>query len=269
MVPAKRTLVVVAITTTFVSCSSQAVPATTPTMPAEPLRIYATTATLPLVFDLTTTYTETQPQTTFETQAANYQTMLDFLLRGTAPYFLSTHLSSQDLWAAPIGFDGIVIIVNPDVSISNLTTEQIRMIYQGRITDWQTLGNETGQVVVFSREAGSGTRAEFERMVMGRRYTTANALVASSSEHMVELVAQTPGGIGYVSINYVRDSVRPLSIDGVRPTLASISNHRYPLRSTMFIIGLNEPQDEYRAFIGWIQSPSGQEIVGRQYVPLN
>lgn len=269
MVPGKRTLVVVALTTTLVSCSSHAVPATTPTMPTEPLRIYATTATLPLVLDLTTTYSEIQPQTGFDTQAANYQSMLDLLLSGATPYFLSNHLSSQDLWAAPIGYDGIIIIVNRSVSITNITTEQIRTIYQGRSTNWQDLGGNQEKIVVFSREAGSGTRAEFERMIMGRRHTTANALVASSSEHMVDLVAQTPGGIGYVSVAHMNATVRPMSINGIDPSLENIRNHRYPLRSTIFVIGLGEPQDEYRMFIGWVQSPAGQDVVTRQYVPLN
>src|SRR3990172_329317 len=102
MVPAKRTLAIVVLTTTLVSCSNQAVPATTPTFP--------------LVIDLTTVYAETHSHITFDTQSANYQTMLDHLLNGITPYFISTHLSSDGLWAAPIGQDGIAIIVNRNLN---------------------------------------------------------------------------------------------------------------------------------------------------------
>lgn len=269
MVPAKRTLVIVALTTTLVSCSNQAVPATTPTMPTQPLRIYATTATLPLAIDLTTAYIETHPRSTFTTHTASYQTMLDLLFRGGTPYFFTTHLSSDALWVAPIGQDGIAIIVHQDVEIDGLNTEQLREIYQGRLTNWLEVGGNDQEIIVYSRESGSGTRAEFERMIMGKRETTPNALVASSSENMIALVIQTPGSIGYVSTGYLDNTVHAVEINGVSPTLDTIANHRYPLRSTIFIMGLSEPQGDYRLFVGWLQSPDGQAIVAKRYAPLN
>jgi phosphate transport system substrate-binding protein len=268
MRPAKRTFAIVVLTTTLVSCSNQMPPATTPAIASEPLRIDATTGVLPLVMDLTVAYSGGHSRASFETHQANSQVMLDGLLAGERAYFMTNHLPVNDLWAAPIGQDGIAIVANPGIDIEGLTTEQLRMIYQGRITNWSEIGGAEQDINVFSRENGSGTRAEFERIIMGRRQTTPDARIAPSSGRMIESVAEVAGGIGYVSVGYLDNSVRVLAINDVEPTPANIAANRYPLRSTLFVVGLEAPQGEYLAFISWIQSPQGQQVVARRYAPL-
>jgi hypothetical protein len=263
----KQTLAIVAFTT-LVGCSSPTVPATMPDASASMLRLYATSATLPLVIDLTEAYSDRQ--LTFETRSSSFRTALNSLIEGETPYLFTSHLPSHvpapdglsfSLWAAPVAQDGIAIIVNPAVPFDQLSLDGLRSLYLGR--------NETGHdLVVFSREEGSDTRAEFERLVMGSRRTTLAARLVTSSETMVSAVAQTPGAVGYVSLAYVTQQVRTLAIDGVAPTPQSIAQHRYPLRLTLFVAGLEEPAGSYRSFIGWIQSPEGQQVVGKRYVPL-
>jgi phosphate transport system substrate-binding protein len=103
---------------------------------------------------------------------------------------------------------------------------------------------------------------------MGARQTTQSAQVAPSSMTMVESVSKNKGSIGYVSMSYVDTTVRALAIDEVEPTLDNVYNNIYPLRSTMYVIGLTEPEGDYRNLIYWIQSPEGQAIVGQHYAPL-
>jgi len=269
MVPAIRTIAVVALTTTLVSCGSRAVPASTPTIPVETLRIYTTTATFPLTTDFIIAYPESHPQQALETHVGNFRVMLEALNSGEAPYFISNHLPSESLlWAAPIGQDGIAIITHVDVNLDGISIEQLRDIYQGRVARWSELGGESIEIVVLSREDGSGTRGEFEDMVMGWRQTTLNARIISSSAYMMESVAKLPGSIGYVSISYLNNSVRALAIDGIEPTQRNVFDNRYPLRSTIFVAGLEEPEGSYRTLIGWMQSPPGQAVVAQQYAPL-
>ena len=69
-------------------------------------------------------------------------------------------------------------------------------------------------------------------------------------------------------MSYIDANVKALSIDGVKPTLTTVYDNTYPLRSNLYVVGLSEPQNVYRDFIGWIQTPEGQEIVGLHYAPL-
>jgi phosphate transport system substrate-binding protein len=103
---------------------------------------------------------------------------------------------------------------------------------------------------------------------MGDRRTKLAAQIAPSSNAVVTSVAGLPSGIGYVSMAYLDASVHSLMIDGAAPTSDAVYNNTYPLRSTLYFVGLEEPQDDYRVFIGWVQSPAGQAVVARHYAPL-
>jgi len=270
---ASRTIAAVAIT--LVSCSSHIIPAATPTTHVTALRLYATTSAIPLVRTLTTTYSHLNPSITFEISTGDYDAMVREVLLDETAYLITNHLDDDSpLWAAPIGQDGIAVIVHPDNDITRLTTAQIRLIYQGWIERWRDIGGRGGDMLVISRESGSGMRVEFENLIMGNRRTTPTAQIAPSSEAMVASVARQPDSIGYVSLSYVNDSVHALALDGAEPTPANVYDNIYPLRSILYVAGQREPSDSeglephYRAFIGWIQSPEGQALVARDYAPL-
>lgn len=264
----RRTLVIVAFT--LVSCSSQVVPASTPTTDAITLRLYTSSATSPLTNDLTRGYTQIEPSVSFDLITSNYDQIVNLISDENPAYFVTNHLPIESpLWGAPIGQDGIAIVTHPDNPVTNLSTEQLRRIYQGRLVNWQDVGGADLPITVISREEGSGTRAEFERLVMGERRTVQSAEIAPSSEAVVISAGRDVGAIGYVSMSYLDASVRAINIDDIEPTLDNVYLNTYPLRATLFIAGLDEPQNEYRAFIAWVQSLDGQAVVARKYAPLS
>jgi phosphate transport system substrate-binding protein len=257
------------VTFALVSCSTPVAPASTPTHGAVTLHLYATTAAMPLLNDLTSHYIETHPNVNFETTMGNFQTILQQLSQNGEGYLLSNHLPDDSTMLAwPIGQDGIALITHPQNRIDGLTSEQLRSIYLGHVARWSEIGGIDSPLIILSREDGSSTRAEFEKLLLGERLTTQSAQIAPSSAAMVRSVAQTPNSIGYVSMSYLDASVKALSIDGVKPTLTTVYDNTYPLRSNLYVVGLSEPQNVYRDFIGWIQTPEGQEIVGLHYAPL-
>lgn len=270
MVRARRTIALVALA--VVGCSNQVLPASTPTSNAVLIQLNTTTATLPLITELTRSYAQVNPGVSFEVSVGDYASVEAAADRSTPIYFLSNHLplpAESSLWGAPIGQDGIAVITHPGILVDTLTTEQLRSIFQGRITNWQAVGGSQQPIIVISREEGSGTRAEFERLVMGERQTTQLARIAPTSAAVVLSVARQPGSIGYVSMSYLAPSVQPLKIDGITPAMTTVYDNQYPLRTTLFFAGPEEPQDPHlRAFIAWVQSPDGQAIVGERYTPL-
>lgn len=271
----RRTLAIITLTT-LMSCSTPAVPASTPTTSSITLRLYTTTATASLSAELMDAYTRLNPTVRFESETGNYEVMVSKLLAGEMPYFVSNHLpQDSSLWGAPLGQDGIVLITHPANRVSSLSTAELRAIYQGHIANWRTLNGMDSAISVFSREKGSGTRAEFEELVMGTRQTTQAARVVPSTAAMLESVAALPGSIGYVSLSALSVSlsalsaeVKALAVGGIGPSLESIADNTYPLRATLYIVGLEEPETDYRAFIGWAQGPQGQGIIARLAAPL-
>jgi phosphate transport system substrate-binding protein len=273
----KRTFVIVACST-LVGCSNPALPATMLDTPDQPLRLYATQATLPLVTDLTNAYSDRIIQ--LEVHSGSLRTALDALRGGDVSYIVSSHLPPQDnaqrpLWAAPIAQDGLALIVNNANRIQSLSLDDIRDLYQGRIKNWREVGGSNLDVVLFSPEHAADTRLEFEQLVMGSsRAITLAARLASSPQSALENVAETPGGLAYVPLSALSGpntsaNIRVLQIDGVSATSFNVAQNRYPLRSTIFIIGLQEPEGSLRVFFGWIQSADGQAVARQQFTPLS
>ena len=277
---AGRALVVVAVTFTLVSCSQRVIPSATPALETRTLRVYATSAALPLLEDLTEAYSAVNRDIAFEMETGSFREMLARLMTGETPYFLSTHLPPDEqqpapLWAAPMAEDGIAVLVHPDNPVRSLTRDQIRAIYAGEVQNWREVGGPDTPITVFTREDGSGTRAEFEALVMGDRPTAPLARIAPSGAAMRASVGDEPSAIGYLSTALLDDpAVRALAVDGVTPTLAAIADASYPLRSIVYLIGLREPDGsepldlDYRAFFAWAQGPEGQTVAAERYAPL-
>ncbi|MDX2163218.1 MAG: substrate-binding domain-containing protein [bacterium] len=232
------------------------------------LRLYVTSPVIPLANQLTNAYAPVDPAVTFEIITGNFETVYGRVRTDHTAYFLTNHLPPESLWAAPIGQDGIAVIVHPGNAVRALTLEQLHAVYRGQVVHWRDLGGAEREIAVFTRENGSGTRIEFERQVVGVGETTRSAQIVPSSAAMIDAVSRTPDGIGFVSMSYLDANVRAVAINGVRPTGDTVYDNTYPLRTFLYVAGYAEPHNPFRAFIFWIQSLEGQQIVGRSYAPL-
>src|SRR5690606_30355590 len=149
-----------------------------------------------------------------------------------------------------------------------LTLDQVRRLFQGQIAAWDELGGPSLPVTVVVQEPGSDASQTFNAQVMGAQRVTLGARLALSSASMVELVAQTPGAIGYVSIAALENGVRavPLRAENgpaVELSRESVTGGDYPLRTPILVTGLSQPEEDsdFYAWFAWMQSPEGQAII--------
>jgi phosphate transport system substrate-binding protein len=221
-----------------------------------------------LASDLAAAYTEQFPLTDIEVLGQGTQFGLNELAAGRADLALASWLPA-DLdarWqATAIARDGIAIIVHPTNDVAGLGLLQLQDLFSGRVHGWAGAGGASaqGQVQVVSREAGSGTRDAFEALVMGERRVTPLAVVAPSSEAVVEYVATHPDAIGYVSMGMVLPAVKVLSIEGEMPNPQSAQRGSYPLTRQLWFVSAASPTDSVVAFRRFALSPAGQQIVGQ------
>jgi phosphate transport system substrate-binding protein len=180
----------------------------------------------------------------------------------------SRHLNPDEscwLTAIPIAIDGIVLVVHPANPVANVTVEQARGIFAGRIRNWQEVGGNDQRITVIIREEGSGTRASFEEKVMGGENFAPDALVQDSNGAVREIVAHNPGAIGYISFGLADRRVKVLAIDGVQPDEESIRTHRYPLaRDFLLLIDDTQVSRLARSFIEFVLSDEGQEALAEE-----
>jgi len=176
--------------------------------------------------------------------------------------------SSRELVAAEkklheiaIAWDGIAVIVHPSNPLGNLSLEQLRQLFQGKITDWRDLCLPPHAIDLITREEGSGTREAFEHMVMGKTEFTPSALVQDSNGAVREIVAGDPYSLGYISAGLVDERVKAVAIDGILPARENIKNQTYKLVRRFLLVSRVPPAGECKAFVDFVLSPQGQRLL--------
>ncbi len=162
-----------------------------------------------------------------------------------------------------VAIDGIAVIVDADNKVLDLTTEELIMIYQGEITNWNELGGDDEAIVVIGRENGSGTRGAFEEL-LGIEDSCKYAQELDSTGGVLAKVASTPGAIGYVSLDVVDDTVSSVALNGVAATEANIIAGSYILYRPFVMAtkgDINSQNELVKMWFDYIKSEEGQEII--------
>lgn len=158
-----------------------------------------------------------------------------------------------------VALDGIAVAVNPANGVSDLTMDQIKDIFLGNIKNWNEVGGTDGEIVVVGREAGSGTRDGFEEIV-GVKEKAKYASELNETGQVKNLVATTAGAIGYVSLDYVDDTIKALSVGGVAPSEATVKDGSYKLQRPFLMVTKGQGSELAQAFLAFVLSAEGQEI---------
>lgn len=128
-------------------------------------------------------------------------------------------------------------------------------------------GNE---IVVVSREEGSGTRGAFielfgieEKDSNGNKVdkTTDEATVVNSTSVVMTTVAGNKNSIGYISLGSLNDTVKAVKVDGVEPTVENIKNNTYKVFRPFNIATRDDISELAQDFISFILSSDGQKVV--------
>src|SRR4030042_3122640 len=101
----------------------------------------------------------------------------------------------QDLYAVTIAKDAIAIIVNPKNPIQDLSLDQVRQVFSGKIKNWGELGAPPHPIILVNREEGSGTRESFQKFVLGKEETALESLVQDSNGAIRQVVSSDPYAI--------------------------------------------------------------------------
>ncbi len=177
--------------------------------------------------------------------------------------------------------DAIAVIVNPENPVSELTLEQISMIYKGIYTNWNQLGGDDRPIVKLSRETNSGTHVYFLENVIrlgnkeDKSIFSADTLLLPSSEGIISEVRDNPNAIGYDGLGYITSEVKVIAVAKdaespfIIPSAESVNNGEYAIARDLYMYTHGEPAGSIGEYIQWILSPEAQAIVTQLgFVPI-
>ena len=134
-----------------------------------------------------------------------------------------------------VAIDGIAIVVNPENKIEDLSVEQIGKIYTGEITNWKDVGGDDKPIVLIGREAASGTRDGFESITGTKDKCKYNQELTSTGD-VIQTVSSNPNAIGYASLAAIKDTVKALSVENVKPSKDTIQNKTYKIQRDFVLV---------------------------------
>jgi phosphate transport system substrate-binding protein len=175
-----------------------------------------------------------------------------------------------------IAYDGIAIVTHPSITVSNLTKDQIVKIFKGEIKNWKDVGGPDRDILVVSREEGSGTRGAFEELLKLQEkkgtgmasLVRADALIADGNGAVKANIASKDNAIGYISLGFVDESIKKISVEGTECSIENVKSKAYPISRPFIMLTKGDMKPEVKAFIDFILSDEGQKIVGGNYITI-
>ena len=152
-------------------------------------------------------------------------------------------------------------------NVKSLTKAQLQDIFTGKVTNWKDVGGPDEAVVLITRPSTSGTRALFTKYALdGKEELSNKSMETDDSGTLVQTVSQTKGAIGYVALSYLmnNNTVTPLAIDGVEPTLDNVYNGKYPVWGYEHMYTKGEATGAVKAFIDFIMSKDYSADIEKQ-----
>lgn len=146
-------------------------------------------------------------------------------------------------------------VVNKDLGITSLTTDQLVSIFTGKVTNWKDVGGPDEEILLVTRPSSSGTRATFKKWALnGEEEASNEALETDDSGTLVQTVSTNKGAIGYVALSYLVNNtdVQAVAIDGVEPTLENAYSGEYKVWSYEHMYTNGEGSKEAQAFIEYM-----------------
>jgi phosphate transport system substrate-binding protein len=169
-----------------------------------------------------------------------------------------------------VAYDCIVPVVHPSNSVGNLTMEQLKAIYKGEIKNWKDMGGPDSPIVVISRDTSSGTYEVWHNKVMKKERVFPGALLQASNGAIVQAVSKNKNAMGYIGLGYMDESVKPLTVNGIKGSEETTLNGTYPISRPLFMFTNGWPTGDTLNFINFVLHPEkGQKYVGEAgFVPL-
>lgn len=174
----------------------------------------------------------------------------------------------------PLALEPLLILLNKSNPINDLSKEQVRAIFSGKITNWKEAGGTDMPIVVVTRLHCKKRPGHWKTILASKDDFRKDRLNVSSADEMVKLVTDFPGAIGHTGATWIFETgnkVKRITISKVSPLAANLKNKTYPFYRQLSAITDLNPTPDVMTIINEVQTgPAFFQVAERfELMPLN
>jgi len=224
----------------------------------EHLSLTGSSTVAPLALEIAKRFEKLNPGIRIDVQTGGSSRGINDARRGLADIGMVSRALKQsetDLTAHTIATDGIGIILHSDNPVDQLSDDQIRAIYTGKIANWRELGGEDRGITVVNKAEGRSTLELFLHYFGLRNSQIKARVIIGDNQQGIKTVAGNPGAIGYVSIGTAEYeeqrgvSIKRPIVNGVEASIATVRSGDFPLSRPLNLVTKGELTDLAKRFI--------------------
>jgi phosphate transport system substrate-binding protein len=174
----------------------------------------------------------------------------------------------------PVARDGLAVYVHSSNTLTEISMQQLKDIFTGKLTNWKDVGGPDSKIIVYSRENSSGTYVFFKDHVLAGRDFSPRAQTMPGTASVVNAVSKEKFGIGYGGAAYAK-GIKILKVKkdagspAIAPDLKTVVDGSYVLARPLFFYLRNKPSGDIKTFVDFVLSAEGQKIVDKVgYYPI-
>jgi phosphate transport system substrate-binding protein len=190
---------------------------------------------------------------------------------------LNAEEKKSGLLGTIVGYDGLAVFVHRSNPVKDLSKEQLKDIFTGKVKSWKQLGGKDVKIVPLVEPIAS-KRATVqmvqEQILDGAAFAPGIREVDQLRDQVAE-VARGEGTLCFASVGFlasadaaVRSGVRAIAVDSTDPTDANIRSGAYLLSRPMLLVTKGLPSGDVKSFLDYVLSRDGQSLVERYFVAV-
>ncbi len=171
-----------------------------------------------------------------------------------------------------VAWDALAFIVHRSNPLNDISLDEVRAIYAGKITNWKQLKGKNAPIKVFisrSKKGLSGVEGSTRDLVLkGKEVVeTPQTLFLASTAIVEQMVEDTPEGFATTGFSSGRKrDIKMLKVNGISPDKKNIMNNRYPLKRPLFLLVPRRAKPAVKNFVDFALSNKGQKFISSQGV---
>ena len=197
---------------------------------------------------------------------------------GNSDVFAETKLEAdqcEDLVDHEVAVVGMGPVVSMNVTVDDLTLEQLKGIFSSEITNWSEVGGDDAAIYVMNRKSGSGTRATFEAAVFGAgqpESTFKGEAELDKSGDVVTQIGSTDNAISYLDFSHFDDTkFKAIKVNGVEPVSENVYDNSFPIWATEHMYCKKDADEVTTAFLEYMLSEDvqGSLVEEQGFIPVS